>query len=101
MVGKRGPLSKPADRAQGHRAKELTLVQGGNLPVKVPRPPKGLAPEVRRAWAAYWRLLTIRCDCSAFNSSSFRRPEPGCDHAAQTSAPPAASESLTVFNARW
>ncbi|MGH7337306.1 MAG: phage terminase small subunit P27 family [Myxococcota bacterium] len=30
-------------------------MQGGNAPVKVPRPPKGLATEVRRAWAAYWR----------------------------------------------
>lgn len=48
-------MAKPADRAQGHRGHELTLVQGDNAPVKVPRPPKGLAPEVRRAWAAYWR----------------------------------------------
>jgi P27 family predicted phage terminase small subunit len=60
-MGKRGPLGKPADRAQGHRRRELTLVQGDEAPlVKVPRPPKGLVPEVRRAWAAYWRSPMAR-----------------------------------------
>src|SRR5688572_5953788 len=60
-VGKRGPLAKPADRVQGHRRRELTLVHGDEAPVvKVPRPPKGLAPEVRRAWSAYWRSPMAR-----------------------------------------
>jgi P27 family predicted phage terminase small subunit len=55
-MGKRGPLAKPAERAQGHRRRELSLINSDGPPaIKVPRPPKGLAPEVRRAWSAYWR----------------------------------------------
>jgi P27 family predicted phage terminase small subunit len=60
-MGKRGPLAKPADRAQGHRRRELSIVGAEEAPtIKVPRPPKGLAVDVRKAWAAYWRSPMAR-----------------------------------------
>lgn len=51
-MGKRGPLPKPPETAQGHRPHELVLLKGGAK--KAPRPPSGLTPATRKAWHAYW-----------------------------------------------
>jgi P27 family predicted phage terminase small subunit len=51
-MGKRGPLPKPSDKAQGHRSHELVVLDGGRN--KIPPVPKNLTPAVRRAWRAYW-----------------------------------------------
>ncbi len=59
-MGRRGPLPKPSDRAQGHRAR---AGPSGVAPVlalpearrKVPRPPPGLSTALRRAWREFWQ----------------------------------------------
>src|SRR5438128_799635 len=51
-----GPPPKPADVRQRRNTRPtLTLLPGKHAPIKPPRPPAGLLPSSRKAWAAYWR----------------------------------------------
>lgn len=55
-MGRRGPLKKPQERAQGHRphtGTSLTVIPG--KAVDAPEPPKGLLKSSREAWDAYWQ----------------------------------------------
>ena len=54
-MGTRGPLPKAPTKAQGHRDHSLVVLPNpGTAVVKVPRPPQGLSPKLRRAWRRYW-----------------------------------------------
>ncbi len=53
-MGRRGPLAKPAERAQGHRRRaNLAVVRA--KPLDAPTPPEGLSEAVLAAWETYWR----------------------------------------------
>lgn len=56
-MGSRGPLPKPADRAQGHRKRGtvVALPAPTGLAYEPPRPPPNLLKATRDAWDAYWR----------------------------------------------
>ena len=53
-MGSRGPLPKPAERAQGHRAREPARVLE-LLPAKEATPAEAWGDEVKAWWDAYWR----------------------------------------------
>jgi len=53
-MGQRGPLPKASTKAQGHREHSLVVLPGGGAVTKVPRPPQGLSPRLRRAWRTFW-----------------------------------------------
>ena len=54
-MGKRGPLPKPADEAQGHRNRELQIISGSTeLKSDPPKPTRGWLKQTRDRWHAYW-----------------------------------------------
>jgi hypothetical protein len=57
VVGRRGPLPKPPDRAQGHRS-HPHLAPVVDLPTKprsVPKAPAGVRDKTKREWGKFWR----------------------------------------------
>ena len=54
-MGKRGPLPKPADEAQGHRTRELQIISGSSeLKNEPPKPLRGWLKQTRDRWIKYW-----------------------------------------------
>jgi P27 family predicted phage terminase small subunit len=60
-MGARGPLPKPAGRAQGHRTRPATQLHPPDSDQDTPAPPSGLSAAGTAAWAAFWSspLATI------------------------------------------
>jgi P27 family predicted phage terminase small subunit len=54
-MGKRGPVAKPAGRAQGHRKRQPALDVVVSASLVVPEPPEGLSAPVREAWETFWQ----------------------------------------------
>ena len=54
-MGKRGPLPKPANEAQGHRTRELQIISGSSeLKNEPPKPLRGWLKQTRDRWIKYW-----------------------------------------------
>ena len=54
-MGKRGPLAKPPDNAQGHRSRELQIISGSSeLKDDPPKPTRGWLKQTRERWHEYW-----------------------------------------------
>jgi len=54
-MGKRGPLAKPSEEAQGHRSRELQIISGhSELKSDPPKPTRGWLKKTRDRWYEYW-----------------------------------------------
>ena len=54
-MGKRGPLAKPPEDAQGHRSRELQIISGSSeLKTDPPKPTRGWLKQTRDRWYEYW-----------------------------------------------
>lgn len=54
-MGKRGPLAKPPEDAQGHRSRELQIISGSSeLKTDPPKPTRGWLKQTRERWHEYW-----------------------------------------------